>query len=211
MFISLGELINKHNIKVKGVLHVGAHECEELNQYAQYGFNTIYWVEGQEILVHKMKQKGIKHIYHALIDSEDNKEVTFHISNNGQSSSILELGTHLKHHPDVHYISSTTQKTTRLDTLIEKNNIPIETLNFINIDIQGIELRALKSMEKYLKYIDYIYTEVNSEEVYKECDLIGSIDSYLKQFGFQRCAVKFLNNCGWGDAFYMKIRQKSSI
>ena len=151
-----------------------------------------------------MKQKGIKHIYHALIDSEDNKEVTFHISNNGESSSILEFGTHLNHHPHVHYVSSIIQKTTRLDTWIEKNHIPIETLNFINLDIQGVELRALKSMEKYLKYIDYIYTEVNSEEVYKECDLIGSIDSYLIQFGFQRTDSRIYKQYGWGDAFYMK-------
>lgn len=195
---------------MKGILHVGAHECEELNQYVKYGVNTIYWVEGQESLVHKMKQKGIKHIYHALIDSEDNKEITFHISNNGESSSILEFGTHLNHHPHVHYVSSIIQKTTRLDTWIEKNHIPIETLNFINLDIQGVELRALKSMEKYLKYIDYIYTEVNSEEVYKECDLIGSIDSYLIQFGFQRTDSRIYKQYGWGDAFYMKIdvRQK---
>ena len=205
MLIPYGDLLQKYNLKVKGILHVGAHECEELNQYIQYGVNTIYWVEGQESLVHKMKQKGIKHIYHALIDSEDNKEVTFHISNNGQSSSILEFGTHLNHHPQVHYVSSTTQKTTRLDTWIETNHIPIETLNFINLDIQGVELRALKSMEKYLKYIDYIYTEVNSEEVYKECDLIGSIDSYLIQFGFQRIDSRIYKQFGWGDAFYMKI------
>lgn len=34
-------------------------------------------------------------------------------------------------------------------------------------------------MEKYLKHIDYIYTE----EVYKGCD---SIVAYLKQFGFEK-------------------------
>ena len=106
------------------------------------------------------------------------------------------MGAHLNHHQHIHYISSTTQKTTRLDTCIENNNILIETLNFINLDIQGIELRALKSMEKYLKYIDYIYTEVNSEELYKECDLIGSIDSYLKQFGFQRTDSRIYKQYG---------------
>ena len=51
-------------------------------------------------------------------------------------------------------------------------------------------------MEKYLKYIDYIYTEVNSEELYKECDLIGSIDSYLKQFGFQRTDSRIYKQYG---------------
>ena len=205
MLIPLGDLIKKYNIEIKGILHIGAHECEELNQYINYGVNNIYWVEGQESIVLKMKEKGIKNIYQALIDNEDNKEVTFHISNNGQSSSILDFGSHLNHHPHIHYVSSSIQKTTRIDTWIDKNNIPIETLNFLNLDIQGVELRALKSMEKYLKHIDYIYTEVNIEEVYKDCDLIESIDSYLIQFGFQRTDSRIYKQFGWGDAFYRKI------
>ena len=79
-----------------------------------------------------------------------------------------------------------TLKTTRLDKLIEDNQIPIEKLNFVNLDIQGVELRALKSMEKHLQHVDYIYTEVNTEQVYQGCDEIGQIDEYLKQFGFER-------------------------
>lgn len=206
MLIPFRDLINKYGINVSGVFHVGAHECEELEDYLNGGVssNSIYWVEGQESLVNNMKQKGVKNIYHALIDLEDNKEVTFNISNNGQSSSILEFGSHSMHHPHVHYVSSRKQKTTRLDSLIEKNNIPIDRLNFLNLDIQGVELRAIQSMEKYLQHIDYIYTEVNTEEVYKGCDTIDSIDNYLKQYGFERCDTRIYKQYGWGDAFYIK-------
>jgi len=205
MLIPYKDLVKQYNIKVSGILHVGAHECEELNDYLNQGVKDIYWVEGQETLVNNMKEKGISNLYHALIDEEDDKEVTFYISNNGQSSSILEFGTHSKHHPHVHYVSSHKQTTTRLDTWIEKHAIPIERLNFLNLDIQGVELRALKSMEKYLKHIDYIYTEVNTEEVYKGCDTIGSIDAYLKPFGFERRDYRIYRQYGWGDAFYIKI------
>jgi FkbM family methyltransferase len=206
MLIPYLDLVKQYNINVSGILHVGAHECEELKDYIKGGLsmNDIYWVEGQEKLVNNMKEKGISNLYHALID-EDDKEVTFYISNNGQSSSILEFGTHSKHHPHVHYVSSHKQTTTRLDTWIEKHAIPIERLNFLNLDIQGVELRALKSMEKYLKHIDYIYTEVNTEEVYKGCDTIGSIDAYLKPFGFERRDYRIYRQYGWGDAFYIKI------
>lgn len=204
MLIPYKDLVKQYNIKVSGILHIGAHECEELNDYLNGGVKDIYWVDGQENLVHKMKSKGIANIYHALIDEEDNKEVTFNISNNGQSSSILEFGTHSIHHPQVHYVSSHKQTTTRLDTFIDKHNIPIERLNFLNLDIQGVELRALKSMEKYLKHIDYIYTEVNTEEVYKGCDSITSIDAYLKQFGFEKRDYRIYKQYGWGDAFYIK-------
>jgi len=206
MLIPYHDLIKKYDIKVSGILHVGAHECEELKDYLNGGVasNNIYWVEGQEILVNNMKNKGIHNIYHALIDIEDDKEVTFNISNNGQSSSILEFGSHSIHHPHVHYVSSHKQKTIRLDSLIEKNNIPMDRLNFLNLDIQGVELRALQSMEKYLGNVKYIYTEVNTEEVYKECDTIDAIDKYLLQFGFERCDARIYKQFGWGDAFYIK-------
>ena len=184
----MSTLVERLNIKVTGVLHIGAHECEELNDYINVGINrdNIYWIEGQESLVKSMTEKGIKHVYHGLIDDEDDKEVTFNISNNGQSSSILEFGSHLKNHPQVHYVSKSICKTSRMDTLIQKHDIPISTLNFINLDIQGVELRALKSMEKYLQHVDYIYTEVNTEDVYIDCAKMSEIDDYLHTFGFKR-------------------------
>jgi len=37
-----------------------------------------------------------------------------------------------------------------------------EDIHF-NLDIQGAELKALKSMGDYLNNVDYIYTEVNSD------------------------------------------------
>jgi FkbM family methyltransferase len=144
------------------------------------------------------------HIYQAVIDKIDGAPVTFYITNNGQSSSILEFGTHSTNHPTVHVVAKVETNTTRLDTLIEREQIPIAELNFVNLDIQGVELRALKSMEKYLHHVQYIYTEVNIEEVYKGCNLINEIDNYLQGFGFVRVAQKIYSDLGWGDAFYIK-------
>ena len=41
--------------------------------------------------VNLMKKEKNAQIYQALIDIEDDKEVKFNITNNGQSSSILEF------------------------------------------------------------------------------------------------------------------------
>ena len=59
-------------------------------------------------------------------------------------------------------------------------------------------------MEKYLHHIQYIYTEVNEEYVYKDCNLISEIDDYLNKFGFKRVLTRMAGNYGWGDAFYIK-------
>ena len=46
MLIPLKELVSRYNIKIKGILHVGAHECEELKDYLNYlPINKILWIE----------------------------------------------------------------------------------------------------------------------------------------------------------------------
>ena len=207
MLIPINVLKNHFKLNISGILHIGAHECEELKDYINIGipFDNIFWVEAMPDKVNLMKQMYPNiNILNSVIDIEDDNTVDFYITNNGQSSSILELGTHSTHHPHVTVSKKISLTTSRLDTTIDKNNIPINNINFINLDIQGVELRALKSMEKYLHNIKYIYTEVNTEYVYKNCNLMDEIDSYLSKFGFQRAATKILKEFGWGDAFYIK-------
>ena len=209
MLISFQQLIQAFNLNITGILHVGAHDCEEKQDYNRFNISdqNIYWIDAMQEKIDQNKQKygDNLQIYQAVISDEDDKEITFNITNNVASSSILEFGSHEMHHPHVKIVSTRAMKTTRLDTFIEQNNLPIEKLNFMNLDIQGVELRALKSMEKYLKHVNYIYTEVNVEEVYKGCDKMSDIDAYLLQFGFQRAATHVYREYGWGDAFYIRI------
>jgi len=208
------QLVRQFPLNVTGILHIGAHECEELKDYQAVGVDAskTYWVEAMSDKVALCKERYGKgtgndnglHIYQAVVDETDGGSVTFNVTNNGQSSSILEFGSHSTSHPQVHVVEKVAMQTTRMDTLIEREHIPIASLNFINLDIQGVELRALKSMEKYLQHVQYIYTEVNTEEVYKGCNLIGEIDDYLRGFGFNRVAQHIYTQFGWGDAFYIK-------
>lgn len=208
MYITMQQLIKQFVLNITGILHIGAHECEELKDYQAVGvsIDKTYWVEAMPDKVTFCKglygAERLK-IYQAVIDETDGADVIFNVTNNGQSSSILEFGSHSVNHPWVHIVGKVAMKTIRLDTLIEREQIPISNLNFINLDIQGVELRALKSMEKYLQHVQYIYTEVNTEEVYKGCNLIGEIDDYLRRLGFER-VVQHVTDAGWGDAFYMR-------
>jgi FkbM family methyltransferase len=208
MLIDLFTLMQKYNLRINGILHVGASVCEELDIYKKCGLNSdnIYWIEGNEDNIDTVKktlENNIK-IFNYLIDENDDVEVDFNISNALMSSSLLEFGSHLQHHKDIHMTSKRRKKTTRLDSFINKNNIPIEDLNFLNIDIQGTELRALKSLGKYIENIDFIMTEINTEYVYKNCTLISELDTFLNFNNFIRVETKIFSNCGWGDAFYIK-------
>jgi len=203
MLIPLQLLINKYNIKIKGVLHVGAHECEEINDYELYiSRDKILWIEALPDKVNLSKDRFPGILIEEAAVSDCNDIVTFHRSNNGQSSSILELGLHKQFHPHVWYIDSFVTETKMLKDIICKYQIPF---NFINLDIQGAELKALKGMEEYLHNVDYIYTEVNSDYVYENCALIEEIDDYLKKFGLIRVETKWCDDYKWGDALYIRL------
>lgn len=201
MLIKLGDLVNKYNIQFKGILHVGAHECEELVEYEKYiSRDKILWIEAMTEKVEQCKNRFSNVNIENAVVSDKVEKVTFNISNNGQSSSMLDFGLHSQYHPNVHYIKQTNVTTQLLKDILPKYNI---NYNFLNLDIQGAELKALKGMEEYLQNVDYIYTEVNSDYVYKDCALVTEVDNYLKQFSLYRVETSW-TSCKWGDAFYIK-------
>ena len=202
MIILLDDLIKKYNIKINGIIHVGAHECEEIIYYDKYiERNKVLWIEAQEEKVAFSKKKYENILIERAIVSDKIEIVTFNVANNGQSSSILELDLHKIHYPYIEYTQSYNVQTNTLKNIISKyDHIPF---NFMNLDIQGVELNALKGMEEQLENIDYIYTEVNRKCLYKDCALIDEIDEYVKQFNFIRVETRWTDS-DWGDAFYIK-------
>lgn len=209
-FTIVHEYLKQNNKTPRGVFHVGAHECEEREAYNAKGISDsdIVWVDGNIDLVTKMKSKGVPHIHYALIDEVEH-DVVFNITNNGQSSSILELGTHATMYPHIVVSERRVQRTTTIEKLKEKESIDFTNLNFWNFDIQGAELLALKGAGDLLKYADALYLEVNTDEVYKNCARLDQMDDFLLTKGFTRAAISIYRNGkgvedGWGDALYVR-------
>lgn len=205
------KFLHINGITPRGVFHVGAHECEEKQAYNEKGIpdSSIVWVDGNLDLVNKMKSKGVPNVFFALID-EVERDVQFHITNNGQSSSILEMGTHATKYKDIWVTETRKQRTTTIENLSKNDSIDFTNLNFWNFDIQGAELLALKGAGDLLKYADALYLEVNTEEVYKNCAILNELDDFLKEKGYTRVALSIYKNGqgiedGWGDALYVRI------
>jgi len=205
-FEKIKNILIENNIKVKSILHVGAHECEELNAYEEY-FNVskenIIWIEAIREKVRRAKKRNIPNVYQAVISEENGKTVNFNVTNNFQSSSILEFGTHKKEHPLVKVTRRTTKTTTTLENFFKNNNLDPSRYNMWNFDIQGAELLALKGGKDLLRYVDVLYLEVNEKEVYVGCALVGEIDDFLKSYGFERVETS-MSKHGWGDAVYIR-------
>lgn len=187
---------------MKGIIHIGAHTCEEEPLYHSIGMHDdqILWIEGNRDLVH---QQGKKNMVHAVISDTDDETVEFMITNNMQSSSILNLKLHLVEHPHVYEIARRTCQTITLNTLFDQHQISYDAYDFMNLDIQGAELKALKGATKILPHINAVYTEVNEKELYEGAVLLPELDDFLQTFGFVRVLTSMTQH-GWGDALYVK-------
>jgi FkbM family methyltransferase len=197
-------ILLKNKITINGVLHIGAHDCEELPFYNEIcNTESIIWIDALEFKVNEQKAKGVKNIFCATISDKDNEDVNFNVSNNYASSSILPLGTHTVEHPHIHYIGYIPTKTITVDTFLQKNNLDPNKYNLWNIDIQGADLLALKGGVNALKYADVLYLEVNEKELYEGCPNVREIDDFVSQYGFTRVLTEMTKH-GWGDAIYIK-------
>lgn len=204
-YYNINNALIQNKINITGALHIGAHECEELTFYNKLNLKNedIIWIEAILDKVNESKNRGIPNVYNAVITDQDDKQLIFNVSNNIQSSSILEFGTHSREHPHVYYTKKFMCDSITIDTFVKRNNIDISKLNFWNFDIQGAEFMALKGATESLKYAKAIYLEVNVDEVYKDCGLMNEIDEYLSKYDFVRI-LTYITSHGWGDALYIK-------
>ncbi len=203
-FRDINNILVSNNINISGGFHLGAHECEELDFYSQLGLKPeeIIWIDAIPAKVREAINRNIPNVYNAVITDCDDVDVTFNISNNVQSSSVLEFGTHAQEHPGIVYIAKIFLKSITIDSFFERNKIDASKYNFWNFDIQGAELMALKGAVKSIQYAKAIYLEVNETEMYKNCGLITDIDAFLAQYKFKRVLTNITQH-GWGDALYI--------
>ena len=205
MLINFNDILFLSN-KVKGIIHIGAHELEELSDYLKGNVSRVVWIEANPQKYDYINNK-IENFENMVLGKfaagSKNDIQSLNLANNGQSSSLLELGTHLINYPEVNYDSKIKVEIKKVDDWLDENFINKNLYNFINIDIQGYELEALKGMRNQLCISEYVYLEVNFQQVYKNCAELNEIDNFLQNFGFTRVALE-KTNAGWGDAFYSK-------
>ena len=193
--------------RIRGIIHIGAHECEELDSYIQDADRPVIWIEANPekipVIQKKISNYNLMCVVCFAASNIYKTNSILHVASNGQSSSLLEPGTHLDHHPSISFNKVINVPEQRIDTYIDREGIDVRDFNFINLDIQGYELKALQGASEILSKIDFIYTEVNTEDVYKDCASLTEIDNFLSHYGFSRTWLSLTRN-GWGDAFYSR-------
>jgi FkbM family methyltransferase len=199
--------MKQYRFHVRDVLHVGAHHGEEAALYARLQVGNVWWIEADPAstdVLESVLRAYENQVAMNVAVSDSVGQATFHQANNGESSSLLEFGTHASEHPEVVYTGDITVETTTIDHLYDAGLIG--ACDFVNLDIQGMELHALKGARQFLDGVKCIYTEVNQNEVYRGCAQLPELDEYLSEQGFSRFELSMTRH-GWGDAFYKRVDQ----
>jgi FkbM family methyltransferase len=205
MLISIREQSKIYGIHPRGVIHVGGHLGEEFSEYKNHRWGNVLWVEAQPKLAKHLAKLVIgsgDRVINAAVWEAAGVKLNLNITSNSESSSLLEFGIHSSEHPEIVVTSKLEVITETLDGIVPKD----EPFDYLALDIQGVELRALKGFEKGLGQINWICTEVNSKEVYKGCAYISELDKFLSAHDFKRCATR-MTTFGWGDALYIRSSQ----
>jgi FkbM family methyltransferase len=205
MLISVKLLQSLFKVNPRNVLHVGAHNAEEIGDYKKAGWGTSkrIWIEAQHELAMLLAQEfdpSTDTILEACVWSESGLEKIFNNATNTQSSSLLKFETHIDSYPDISMLSETKMITTRIDDLISEK----DEIDFLNLDIQGAELHAIRGLGDLAKKLNWIYTEVNWKHLYEDCPLIDELDQELEALKFRRIATRKVFRAGWGDALYIR-------
>ncbi len=203
MLFDLNKLIKRYNLEINGVIHIGAHYGEEDSDYNAANIKKKIYIEASSknfrVLCENLKNnKEIILLNKAIGNFEGEIDLNIEEKNNGQSNSILRPLKHLEQYPDIKF-----EKKERVK-MIKLNSLHLNAkYNFLNIDIQGYELEALKGANELLDKIDVIICEINREELYENCPNYKDISNYLKKFGFKLVEERWIGG-SWGDGLYLK-------
>jgi len=211
MLISVQELTRFFGVHPSGVLHVGAHEAEEAIDYRNHKWGSVIWVEmlpeKYEALRVRFANDAHNLVLHAACWDSDGVRLPIFRASNGQSSSLLSPEHHLIDHPSISFVKGGEITTSRLDSIL-----PVAArFDFINLDIQGAELRALRGLGERLASVRWAYLEVSTLRLYRDCASIGEIDAFMKSVGFARIATRMAGSHGWGDALYANTRKMPKL
>lgn len=202
MLLNLYSIVNKYNMKISGVLHIGAHFGEENDVYNNLGIEKRIFFEPLSSNFRVLKNNiGENYTLMNIALGNENKKISMNVetANSGQSSSILNPLLHLIQYPHIKFETTEDVDMKRLDDL----DIDLSSFNFINIDVQGYELEVFRGAEKTLHNIDYIMSEINRDEVYQNCARIEQLIDFLSPYGFELVEQTW-DGGTWGDGFFIK-------
>lgn len=164
--------------------HVGADSVELSKIFPK---SIIHSFEPVPVLFNSLVRNTRKRTNiacHRIALSNQNGVAEMHLSSGASdaSSSLLQPASHTKDHPDVLFESKIVVTTETIDDWAEKNNISV--VDFLWLDMQGMEFKTLSASKKILSTVKAIHCEVSLRESYKEALVYSQFRQWLESNNF---------------------------
>lgn len=204
MILSFANMVKKYDMNINGIIHIGAHRGQEIEEYVEEGIQDIIMFEpiglNFTILEKRMADVNANITAYQVALGNEEKNITMYLSDNDLiSSSVLKPKVHLQLHPGVGFPGTEEVEMKRLDSFFDQT----KNFNFINMDVQGYELEVLKGGIKTLKHVDYVYCEINRDELYEGNAFVEDLDEFLSDYNMERVETDWAGTL-WGDALYVR-------
>jgi FkbM family methyltransferase len=201
--------------EARGVIHVGAHKGQERHLYAEHDLDVV-WIEPipdvYAVLCSNLADHPRQRALQALVTDEDDRDVTLHVSSNdGGSSSILELNLHQDIWPDITYVGELELRSVTLPTLLERQGVGLDSYDALVLDTQGSELLVLRGAQHLLPSFRYVKVEAADFEAYRGCCQLVDIERFMRRHGFRRHSrAAFATQEGVGTFFDVVYERRSA-
>ena len=179
--------------KIRTLYIIGAHLFQEREMLLSLlpHLQQIYLFEPIPECVNYLRQyeaqdSRIRVFPYALAQTNGTADF-FLTDNQGESSSLLPMGTHLEIFPEVHHVQTIKVETRTLESVMQEYHLVNPDMLFL--DVQGAEYQILSSIsEDLLSQIHLIYAEASLEELYQGSktlqDLRTVLDPYFECSGY---------------------------
>jgi FkbM family methyltransferase len=161
------------HFRPRGVIHVGAHNGQEVDLYRQYGFKNILLIEANPQLAHALQTRygdaqDVRVVLGAATNEDGDQLLKIHTSRSGsiEAASLLELKDFKTIVATLHTPAEVSVPGFRIDSLFGAGKLDIALYNFMVLDIQGAELRALQGAPLTAQALDAIQAEAGIIEMY---------------------------------------------
>ena len=201
------DLCRRRGLGIDAVVHIGAHEGQELAHYDELGAQQVVFVEANpkvyQRLAARLEGRRDVRCVHLAVGAAPGKAL-LHLASFDQSSSLLPMEGHRQIYPNIVPAGTVEVDVVTLDTLVAKLELPAERISLLCIDVQGAELMVLQGGPRVLRHVAAILIEVSFAALYRGGAQIDDVDDLLRASGFRRAALISAWHPTWGDAFYVR-------
>jgi FkbM family methyltransferase len=220
-------LAQKHllrTMRCRTVFDVGAFQGDATSRYAElFPDAEIYAFEpyppSYEALEAMYSNTPRIHLVNAAVSSRPG-EATFYVNGVASTNSLLPRPSAGRRYfsPEAVTRSTISVPTISIDEFRAKHNVPVPDI--LKLDIQGMELEALRGAEQTLNSgrggVSLVFSEVTFVPHYEKGVLFDELSSYLRKRGFTLFNIYEMHSANvgqlrFGDAIFIADRLRSTV